>query len=134
MSDPTVARPEKPSLDALQFVQDNLDRDTVSQISRTCKVVLATGGNVGVDADIPVGSEIFDVTVLCTRSNGGGTMTVKDVDDNDITDAITCATDGAVTRAGTIDDDYHVIQEEGVTVYANASGDGGIVYIHYIKP
>lgn len=134
MGDPTAERPEKPSLDTLQHLQDNFGRAEISATQRTCKVTVATGGNVGVSADIPVGAEIFDVTVVCTRSNGGGTMQVKDVDDNDITDAITCATDGAITRAGTIDDDYHIIQEEGVTVYANAAGDGGIVYIHYIKP
>jgi len=121
-----------PNLEGMQYLQENWARTEINAALRVDKVSVASG-SAGIDASVPVGAEIIDVVVVCTGSNGSGSMTVKDADDNDITDAITCATDKAVTRAGTIDDAYRVVPTDGVKVVANADGDKGDVYIHYIQ-
>lgn len=46
---------------------------------------------------------VFDVSVTCTNTSANGTITINNVAAA-ITDAIVCATDTNVTRAGTIND------------------------------
>jgi hypothetical protein len=48
-----------------------------------------------------------------------------------VTNAIVCATDTAVTRAGTIDDDYNIVGADGIKVFAGQVADEGNVYIIY---
>jgi hypothetical protein len=137
MSDPTAEIIEKPSLEHLQYLQNNWTRSDVSKSSQTAKVTVATGGDAGIAADIPVGAEIFGATVVCTRANGSGSMQIKTGAGSpvDISDAIICATDKAVTYAGEIDDAnaVNIVGADGIKVFANAAADGGIVYIHYLK-
>ena len=122
----------KPNLEVLQYLQDNWGKDEINASVRVAKVVVASG-TAGITATIPQGAEIFEVLAICTGSNGSGSMTVKDGDDNDITDAIACATDKAIDRAATIDDDYNIVGSSGVKVVANGAGDLGTVYITYKK-
>lgn len=125
----------EPNLGALQYLQEQFPPSVISKLAYVCKVEVTTGGNVGIEADIPVGAEIIGVTVVCTKTNGGGTMTVKTgaTVPADISDAIACATDKAIDYAATLDDAYNIVGSDGVKVFANAAADAGNVYIHYIK-
>jgi hypothetical protein len=133
MSNPLDGTNEKPSLEILQYIQENWGKTEIAAAARVSKVTVATGGDVGIASDIPVGAEIIDVHTVCIRTNASGTMQVKDGSGNAVTDAMTCDTDKAVTRAATIDDDYTTVGSDGIKVFSNAWNDGGIVYIHYLK-
>ena len=135
MANPLDERAEKPSLETLQFVQENWGPDEVSASLRVAKVSIVTGGDAGVAAVIPVGATIIGATVICTRASGSGTMTVKTGASSPvaITDAIACETDKAIDYAATIDDATQVVTADGVKVFANAAADAGDIYIQYIK-
>ena len=125
-----------PNLEVLQYLQDNWGRTEIGQALRVDKVILtATSGTAGIAAsNIPVGAEIIDVVVHCNSSNGGGTATLRVGGGGaNITDAITMATEDAITRASTIDQTYNIVGSDGVEVVTNADADQGDVYIHYIK-
>lgn len=67
------------------------------------------------DIDIVMADKFEVVDVVCIKRNGAGagnTVTVKN-GASAISDAIACATDNAVTRAGTIDDANSVIAAAG---------------------
>lgn len=65
-------------------------------------------------------TRVLDVIVVAKGSQAGGTITVKKTA-TAITDAIVCATDTAVTFAGTIDDAQHEIAAGG-TLRVTAAG------------
>lgn len=137
MSNPLDTNAGKPSLDYLQVAQENWTRDDMNAVQRTSKVDVATGGDGGIEAVIPVGAEIIGVTVRCVRTTGGGTMQVQTgaTVPVDISDVIVCATDKAITYAGEIDDanNVNIVGADGIKVFSNSASDGGIVYIHYLK-
>ena len=87
----------------------------------------ATGGSA---VDIPFAMEVIDAVVICTATNSSGTLILKK-GSTAITNAIACATDTNVARAGTIDDSVMVLAAgDTVTVTANGANDRGIMYIH----
>lgn len=135
MANPLSTNSGKPSLDTLQYLQDNWGSSEITASLRCAKVTIVTGGNVGVEADIPVGAEIVGAQVICTRSNGSGTMQIKTGADSPVTisDAIACETADAIDYAASIDTTYSVVGSDGIKVFANAAGDAGNIYIFYIK-
>ena len=77
---------------------------------------------------IPYDMEVIDVVVQCTAANSSGTLTLKN--GTAVTDAIICAVDKVITRAGTIDDAYSTLYTTStVTVDANGANDRGIMWI-----
>jgi hypothetical protein len=121
-----------PSLSYLEYLGKNFGMDVIARVPKVCKTVVS--GSAGVEADIPMGAEIIGVTVVCLKSNGSGTMTVKTnaLSPVAITDAIACVTDTAVDYAATIDNDYQVVGANGVAIFGNGAEDYGAVYITYI--
>ena len=86
----------------------------------------ATGG---LTVEFPYPLEVIDVIVHGTSTNSSGTLTLKR-NGTDVTDAIDCATDGAVDRAATLDkDEIDFAEGDVATIVANGSGDRGIMYI-----
>ena len=82
-----------------------------------------------VSVTIPFAMEVIDVVVQCTASNGSGTLILKK-GSTAVTDAIACATDKAIVRAGTIDDAQSTFAAgEAVSIDANGANDRGIMWI-----
>jgi len=135
MANPLDTNAGKPSLETVQFLQDNWGEDEISSSVRVAKVQVVTGGDAGVAAVIPVGSTIIGAHVICTRASSSGTMTIKTGASSpvDISDAIACETDKAIDYAATIDDATNVVGADGVKVFANAAADAGDVFIWYLK-
>lgn len=78
---------------------------------------------------IPFACEILDVIVQARATNGGGTLILKK-GATAITNAIACATDKAIARAGTIDDAQSTLAAgDTVTVDANGAGDKGLMTV-----
>lgn len=78
---------------------------------------------------IPFACEVIDVIVQCRATNAGGTMTLKK-GSTAITDAMICAVDKVIVRAGTIDDAQSTLKEgDSVSVDANGASDRGLVTI-----
>lgn len=122
-----------PNLGYLEYLQENWTSTEIKSVLHVAKTVVGPSGNSGVAVDIPMGAEINNVHVICTTSSAGGTMTVKTgaISPISITDAITCETNTAITRAGTIDDDYNIVGINGIKVFAGQVTDEGNVYITY---
>jgi hypothetical protein len=67
------------------------------------------------DIDVILATKFEVIDVVCQKQNGAGagnTVTVKS-GANSISDAIACATDTAITRAGTINDANSIIAAGG---------------------
>lgn len=80
------------------------------------------------------GDEIISASVICTATNGSGTLKITNQTD-DITDGIACATDTNVDYAATIDDDYSTLPAGGaevVSVGGTAANTRGILVVQYI--
>jgi len=135
MANPLETNAGKPSLETLQYLQDNLPLDVLNSMTRVSKVSVVTGGNAGIAADIPVGAKIIDFVSICTRANGAGTMTLKTgaTSPATISNALQAATDKEVARAATLDDAYTTVGADGIKVFANAAGDAADCYIYYLK-
>ena len=85
------------------------------------------------DADCPFPLTIVDVIVECTTANGSGTAKLTN-GTNDITDAIACATDKVVARAGTIDDTYSTLAEDAtLKIIKNNASDVALVTVLAIR-
>lgn len=83
----------------------------------------------GLAVSVPFDCTIVDVVVQCTTANASGTVTVSD-GTNDITDAIVCAVDKTIVRAGTIDDAYSGLSEgDTLTFTTNGAADRGVVEV-----
>lgn len=81
-----------------------------------------TEGAAGVSLiTVPFDCEVIDVIVQAQGASANGTMTLTD-GTSDITDAITCAVDKTVTRAGTIDDSKSSLSS-GDTLEVDCDGD-----------
>jgi hypothetical protein len=92
-------------------VQTNNQVDPYPYLVYTFAVPDAATG----DIDIVVSRKIEVIDVVCQKQNGAGaanTMQVKN-GANAISDAIACATDNAITRAGSIDDAQSTINAGG---------------------
>jgi hypothetical protein len=78
---------------------------------------------------IPFACRVNEIAVECTAASAGGTLKLKK-GSNDISDAIICAVDKIVTRAGTIDDAYSTLAAgDAVSVDAGQAGDRGVMTI-----
>jgi hypothetical protein len=92
------------------------------------KVVISADATGEKAVTIPYDMEVIDVVIRCTAASGGGTLTLKN--GTAVTDAIACATDKAVTRAGSIDPAYSTLYTySSVTVDAGQAADRGVVWI-----
>ena len=81
--------------------------------------------HAGITITVPFSCQIEDAIVQCTTASVGGTITVKN-GSTAITDAIICATDKAIVRAGTIDDAQNSITTAStLTAITAATGDAG---------
>ena len=85
------------------------------------------------DLGMEVGDKIVDVWIVCTDGDSTGTLKIGHKDGNDITDAMTCTTANAVTRAGELDPDELEATADGFTVTAGADVDRGIMFISFVK-
>lgn len=86
----------------------------------------------GVSYVVPRDLTVVDISVVCTAASGGGTMTVSGPG-GAISDAIVCAVDTVVTRAGTINDaNASLTAGQSITVTSNGAADRGrvIVFCH----
>lgn len=68
----------------------------------------------------PFKALLYDVVVIPAGAETGGTIKVTD-GTNDITNAMTCAVDKTIARAGTIDDAYSTIAQGGSISLVTAS-------------
>ena len=122
-------------------VYDKLDNTTQPDLQAAKLGTLIEGAQVVVkvviDADytgeksvtIPYDMEVIDVIVQCTAANGSGTLTLEN-GGHPVTDAMICAIDTTIVRAGTIDDAYSTLYTTStVTVDAHGANDRGIMWI-----
>ena len=88
-------------------------------------------GTLSILASAPFKFEILDVVVL--SKNSSGTVTIKS-GTSSITDAISTATSGTVTRAGQIIATYSTIAKAGVlAITAGTAADRALVSILAVK-
>ena len=122
-----------PNLEYFAYLQDNLGVAVVPRLRRVVKTSVASGTN-GIAVNIPTGAKIMDAHVICTGESSNGTMQVKTGADSPdaISNAMICATNDAIVRAGTIDDTFSYVGADGIKVFAGQVGDVGDVYIHYL--
>jgi hypothetical protein len=131
-----------PNLQAMQYLQENLTPEVISDVKATVAATpkpvnvsitpITADGTAGVETDIPVGATIIDAFVVATATSSGGTVTLKNGSDT-IATAMAMAADGAVARmAAGVDDTKLVVGEDGVSVFAGQAADRGIVHILYI--
>jgi hypothetical protein len=123
-----------PNLEVLQYLKENWGPSQISGSLQVAKAsVVPSGGNITVD--IPVGSEIVDIVVQCTASNSSGSITLKTGADTpvSISNAIACVTVDTMARAGTIDQTYKIVSEDGLLAVPNADDDSGDIYVYYKK-
>jgi hypothetical protein len=90
----------------------------------------ATAGIDVFDSDgAPFQLEIIDIIVQARATSASGTVKLTD-GTNDISDAIIMATDKAMTKAGTLDDAYTLIDAGGaLKLVTNGATDRGLVTI-----
>jgi len=98
------------------------------------KVVADASGSLAIPGLVE-GDEIIGVAVICTVTQGSGTLIVETGGDDDITDGIACDTDKAVDYAASIDDAFSTLPASGakvISVGGTAANTRGIVVIDYI--
>ena len=98
------------------------------------KVVADASGSLAIPGLVE-NDEIIGVSVICTVTQGSGTLVVETGGDDDITDGIACDTDTAVDYAATIDDAFSTLPASGakvISVGGTAANTRGIVVIDYI--
>ena len=81
------------------------------------------------------GDEIVDVHIICTVSNANATLIVETGAADDITDAMICAVDTTLVRAGTVDDANSTLPASGAAILSvggTAADTRAIVVIQYI--
>jgi hypothetical protein len=124
-----------PNLEHMQYLQDNWGQDEIAASLRVNKTSITASGSSGVDVSgVPVGAKIIDVIVHPTATSGGGTVTLSVGGGGaDISDAIACAAEDTIGRAGSIDQTYKTVTSDGLTLTTNADADKGDVYIYYMK-
>ncbi len=92
-------------------------------------IVADASAGVTILASAPFALKVVDVIVESRATSASGTVKLTN-GTNDITNAIVCAVDKTVGRAGTIDDAYSTIAQGGVLAIAvNSSTDRGLVTV-----
>lgn len=88
---------------------------------------------------LPRSGTIIDVQVICTATNGSGTLTLQRQalstgSYNAVTAALTCDTDNAIARASSLVDPAQTecAATDRLKVVANGAADRGRVYITYL--
>lgn len=83
----------------------------------------------GLAITIPLDMVVIDIIVECTAANGSGTLTLRK-STTAISDAIICAVDKVIDRAGTIDDAQStILTTDSINVIANGASDRGKITI-----
>ena len=116
------------TLQAEMAVEQAEPKTLVFKVTADASIALPIAGLVE-------GDEIIDVHLICTAANASGTLTLEDGAGDDISDAMICAVDKVVVRAGTIDDAKSVLPATGaaiISVGGTATDTRGIVVISYI--
>lgn len=110
------------------LLADKVVNDTYGMI--TVKLSVTADGTSGINFTMPAFDfEIIDVVVHCTATNASGTATLRRLT-TAITDAITCDTENALARAGTIDQaEKAVTAGETLNVITAGAADRGEVEI-----
>jgi hypothetical protein len=96
------------------------------------------GGATGAifNANCPMKLKLVDVAVRCLAVSGGGTIQLYDGDPGaggaPITNAIACATDEAITRAGSIASNDTIAVNGSLWYSKNAAADGGVVMMTFM--
>jgi len=123
-----------PNLGFLEWLQSMFGSTVIPTLLRTVKKSIITTAVAGIAVDIPIGAKIIDVRVICTTSNGSGSMQIKTGADTPvvISDAIACVTGDVLARAGTLDTTYTTVGTDGIKIFSNGASDKGDVYIDYI--
>lgn len=123
-----------PNLGVIQYLQDNWTPDDINSTLHIVKTNINADATGGIAVDIPVSAEIIDAWVVCTSANASGTMKVQTAGTvaHDVTDAMICAVNKVVVKAGTIDDDYNIVSEDGIQIVSHAAADRGFVFIAYM--
>jgi len=81
---------------------------------------------------LAVGDRIIDLWLVCSASNGAGTLKLSHgAAGADISAALVCATINVLTRGALIVGG--VITADGLTIIANGAADRGKMYLTYIK-
>lgn len=107
------------------LAQQTIDASTPRMI-RYAVTADATGA---LSIPVPYGMVITDAHVECTTANVGGTLTLRS-GTNAISDAMICAVDKTIVRAGTLDDAYTTLTTAtSLNVIANGAADRGIITI-----
>jgi hypothetical protein len=127
-----------PNIGYIGLLQNNLDEDDIFNLAKFKEVPITEDAETTplVITGVPENSKILNVHVICTVTNTNGTLKLRTNAGSpvDITDAIVCATDKAVTYAGTIDDAEMLVSSDGLQVIAGGD-DGtltrGILVISY---
>ena len=100
--------------------------DVVSNGLYTITGAITADATGGLAFSVPFDCVVVDAVVQCTAANASGTITVSD-GTNDITDAMICAVDTTIVRAGTIDNAYSALSEgDSLTFTTNGAGDRGV--------
>ena len=97
-------------------------------------VTVDASGSIAVPV-LVIGDEIVAVSVICTVTQGSGTLVLETGDDDDITDGIACDTDEAVDYAASINDANSTLPASGakvISVGGTAANTRGIMVITYI--
>lgn len=93
------------------------------------RVPIVADATSGQSVTIPYDMYLIDVIVQCNVASGSGTVTLRNSTTN-ITDAIVCAVNHVVTRAGTIDDAHEdLLTTDSINVITNGAADRGTVYL-----
>lgn len=134
MSNPLLTDQGKPSLDTLQYLQDNWGRSEISASLQVAKTSITASGTLGVAVVIPMGAEIVDMVVHGGATIGGGTARLRvGGAGSNISDAVVMATLDAITRCASIDQTFKVVGADGVEIVTNADTNLGDVYVYYKK-
>lgn len=103
--------------------------DLIQKILFTIPVTIAADATGGQTVTVPYDLKVIEIIVQCTAANGSGTLTLRQ-GTTAISDAMICAVDKVIVRAGTLDDDETTITtSESINVIANGASDRGIMYI-----
>lgn len=87
----------------------------------------------GLTITIPLDMLIVDVIVECTTANASGTLALRKTT-TAITDAMICAVDKVIVRAGTIDDAQStILTTDSINVIANGAADRGKITLIGIR-
>jgi len=95
----------------------------------SAEYVVDSDASAGIDITglIPVGARIVDIIVKATAASAGGTLQLTDTTPAAISNAIVCAVNTTITRAGTLTNE--VVDGDGLRIVSNAAADRGIMTI-----